>query len=149
MLLSGEWVEYGLVNVVEIHIKEIWSITWSIVLTFHVLYVPTWNYSILFLLFSFSQQFCCQCLFESSSIFSSMKIVHPWHLSKYFSTSLNILSYVSINIPSMSTRYYWKDSIGFTCSCSRSHAHNITFLHMWLSLTTINIHLNVVHLILV
>jgi hypothetical protein len=23
MLLSGEWVEYGLVNVVEIHIKEI------------------------------------------------------------------------------------------------------------------------------
>jgi hypothetical protein len=90
---------------------------------------PTWNYSILFLLFRFSQkQFCCQCLFESSSIifcihFAFKNIVHPWHVVEYSSTSLNI--------PSTSTKYSWKDSLLFTCPCSCvhqscSHAHKIT-----------------------
>jgi hypothetical protein len=90
---------------------------------------PTWNYSILFLLFNFLQkQFCCQCSFESSSIWfiihlSTKNIIHPWHVVKYSSMSSNILSCVSNNILLMSTRYSWKDLLGFTCS--RSCAHHL------------------------
>jgi hypothetical protein len=88
---------------------------------------PTWNYSILFLLFSFLQkQFCCQWLFESSSIWfiihlSTKNIIHPWHVVEYFSMSSNILFRVSNNILLMSTRYSWKYLLGFTCSHSCAH----------------------------
>ncbi len=96
---------------------------------------PTWNYSILFLLFNFSQQFYCRCSFESSSILFIIRFfiqkVHPWHMPKYSSMSPNIPSYVSNNIPLTSEKY----SFGLICSCScvhhsRSHTHKIASLDM-------------------
>ncbi len=63
-------------------------------------------------------------------LFSSKKIVHPLHVAIYSSMSPNILSYVSNNISLMLEIYSWKDSLGFICSCSHSHAHKIASLDM-------------------
>jgi hypothetical protein len=70
---------------------------------------PTWNYSILFLLFSFSQQFCCQCSFKISFM-THGKIF--FHVTKY---SILCVKYYFVDVNKIFLkRFLWVHLFTFT-----------------------------------
>ncbi len=73
---------------------------------------PTWNYSMFFFFFflvirnNFVANIHLKIHFFIYDFFKTKKIIHPWQVAKYFSTSPNILSYVSNNITKRKTHFW-------------------------------------------